>query len=78
MRKEIEALNILTKLGPSYLSPPTPQKTTNVWAEVDGDNVVVKTEASALVFNERQAEEIIHVIHANLQKLKGQKNETSA
>tara|TARA_B100000989_G_scaffold97629_2_gene71129 strand:+ start:567 stop:716 length:150 start_codon:yes stop_codon:yes gene_type:complete len=49
-----------------------------VWAEIDGDNVVVKTERISLVFNERQAEEIIHVIHANLQKLKGQKNETSA
>lgn len=68
-------MNILAKLGPSYRSPPTPQKTTNIWAEVDGDNVVVKTESSALVFNERQAEEIIHVIHANLKKLKRKKNE---
>ena len=68
-------MNILAKLGPSYRSPPTPQKTTNIWAEVDGDNVVVKTESSALVFNERQAEEIIHVIHANLKKLKRKKND---
>ncbi len=68
-------MNILAKLGPSYRSPPTPQKTTNIWAEVDGDTVVVKTESSALVFNERQAEEIIHVIYANLKKLKRKKNE---
>ena len=73
MKKDIEELNVLTKLGPSYRSPPTPKKTTNVWAEVDGDNVVVKTESSSLLFNERQAEEIVQVIHANLQKLKGKK-----
>jgi len=34
---------------------------------------VVKTESSSLLFNERQAEELVQVIHANLQKLKGKK-----
>ena len=61
-------------LGDSYISPSSNETTTNVWTTVDGDNVVLHTQARKFILSGDQAEQLSMYLDACVLDVRRKKN----
>jgi len=60
--------------GDSYKSPSSNETTTNVWTTVDGDNVVMHTQARQFILSGDQAEQLSMYLAACVLDVRRKKN----
>ncbi len=60
--------------GDSYKSPSSNETTTNVWTTVDGDNVVMHTQARKFILSGDQAEQLSMYLAACVLDVRRKKN----
>ena len=60
--------------GDSYKSPSSNETTTNVWTTVDGDNVVMHTQARKFILSGGQAEQLSMYLAACVLDVRRKKN----
>ena len=61
-------------IGDSYKSPPSNDVTTNVWTTVDGDNVVLHTQARKFILSGDQEEQLSMYLAACVLDVRRNKN----
>ncbi len=61
-------------IGDSYKSPSSNETTTNVWTTVDGDNVVMHTQARKFILSGDQAEQLSMYLAACVLDVRRKKN----
>ena len=61
-------------IGDSYKSPSSNETTTNVWTTVDGDNVVMHTQARKFTLSGDQAEQLSMYLAACVLDVRRKKN----
>jgi hypothetical protein len=60
--------------GDSYKAPSSSETTTNVWTTVDGDNVVMHTQARKFILSGDQAEQLSMYLAACVLDVRRKKN----
>ena len=60
--------------GDSYKAPSSSETTTNVWTTVDGDNVVMHTQARQFILSGDQAEQLSMYLAACVLDVRRKKN----